>query len=442
MSNRSLVLSIAGLITMLVLVCGLSAISTRTLRDLELAVHTLRGDRLDAAVQLSEAQRGIYLLHDNLLARATASPERRVVLERSDEQLIELIDQQIAAYADTYLLTAEVQGLADFRRTYSALLRARGEALAAIEAGDSEPGPQMAETLEPLFVQSTAQLEELISIQQRVATEIDAAADSNVRLAVIILVADALGVLVVAAGLAVSGLRLVSSSRSIAHSALEHLVHAEERERRRLAYEIHDTAAQTAAGVGLRLRAFAETYAAELDSGARIELDGIVDQTDVLALQTRSLIGGLRPLVLERTGLVEALRQELSVLRHNGLEVEFDENIGGLRLPPSVALVLFRVAQEALANVRKHALTNSARISLRHTRNRIRLEIQDAGCGLQSRPSPLRPSGSHFGLVAMRERIGSVGGRLTIASRPGLGTRVVAEVEIGSAVEVEVAGAA
>lgn len=443
MRNRSMLLTSAGLIAMLMLVCGLSGLSIHTMTDLESAVDTLRRDRLDAAIQLSGAERGLYLLHDNLLARPGASPERRAWLERSDEQLIGYVDQQIAAYADTYLVPAEVQGLADFRRLYSALLHARTQAVGATEVGDSEAAAfQARESFEPLFVQSTAQLEELISIQERVGTDINAAVESRVRLSLTILVVKALSVIVLAATLALFGLRHLSSLRSIARSTLEQLVHAEERERRRLAYDIHDTAAQITAGVRLRLQAFADTHAAELDSGAQLELDGILAQTDALALETRRLISGLRPVVLERAGLVEALRHELCALHRNGLEVDFDENVGRLRFPPDVETVLFRVAQEALTNVRKHARIDSARISLRYARSRIRLEVHDAGCGLQSGPSPLRLPGSQFGLVAMRERIESVGGRLTIASRPGLGTRVIADVEVGSSAEPDVPGAA
>jgi signal transduction histidine kinase len=143
------------------------------------------------------------------------------------------------------------------------------------------------------------------------------------------------------------------------------------------------------------------------------------------------VIAGLRPTVLDDFGLVSALGIQVQSLVSAGWQVEYIENLGTDRLPAAVETALFRVTQEALTNVRKHARTNRVCITLRRERKVVSLTVRDWGCGFV--PSvvnaPLGP-GERIGLPGMRERIARLGGHWQIDSIVGEGTSVSAEVTL------------
>src|SRR5581483_4075670 len=99
--------------------------------------------------------------------------------------------------------------------------------------------------------------------------------------------------------------------------------------------------------------------------------------------EARRVIAGLRPAVLDDFGLEAALRQQLAALRHEGWEIEEQVSLGARRLPLTVETTLFRVAQEALTNVRKHAATTRVRVALRWQGATVRLEVRDWGRGFR-----------------------------------------------------------
>lgn len=149
--------------------------------------------------------------------------------------------------------------------------------------------------------------------------------------------------------------------------------------------------------------------------------------------EARRIIAGLRPTVLDDFGLAAAVRVEVEGLQAAGWAVGYQENLGAERLPATIETTLFRVAQEALANARKHAGTTRADVSLWREGDTVRVEVRDAGAGF--RPSVARAAagpGERLGLLGMSERVALVGGRLTVRSRPGAGTRVIAEVPVPS----------
>jgi signal transduction histidine kinase len=146
---------------------------------------------------------------------------------------------------------------------------------------------------------------------------------------------------------------------------------------------------------------------------------------------TRQEIAGLRAAVLANQGLVGAIRLELEALLSAGWDVQFEEQLGEERLPEAVETTLFRVAQEALTNARKHAHTNRLRVSLWRDARVICLEIRDWGRGFS--PAEMRSSsGPHerIGLAGIQERIGWLQGRCIVCSEPGKGTLIVAEVPL------------
>jgi signal transduction histidine kinase len=145
----------------------------------------------------------------------------------------------------------------------------------------------------------------------------------------------------------------------------------------------------------------------------------------------------LRPTTLDDFGLAAALRLKVEALRAEGWTIRYDEALGEERLPTDLETVLYRVAQEALTNVRKHALTRSVLITLRRQENKVRLEVRDAGCGFDRHEASERVDlGEHVGLSSMQERIVLLGGECRIYSRPGAGTSLAAEVPLPGSREV------
>jgi GAF domain-containing protein len=217
------------------------------------------------------------------------------------------------------------------------------------------------------------------------------------------------------------------------------LLLAQEEERRRVAYDVHDGLAQVAAAAQQHLEAFSSRYRPRGDR-ARQELDVSRELARRTVGEARRVIAGLRPTVLDDFGLATALRKEVEALQAEGWQIRYREELGGERLPPTIETALFRVAQEALENVRKHAQTTRALLALRRIGQTVRLEVRDWGCGFRQ-AAVLASSGpsERVGLPGMQERIAWLGGRCTVRSRPGAGTRILVEVPLAKPREAPVA---
>ncbi len=138
-------------------------------------------------------------------------------------------------------------------------------------------------------------------------------------------------------------------------------------------------------------------------------------------------------------GLATALRLQVEAQRTEGWTIGYDETLGSERLPPTIETTLFGVAQEALTNARKHASTTRARLALERQESKIRLVVQDWGCGFEPLAVLHEASLSeHVGLREMQERVELVSGHLMISSQPGVGTLVVAEVPLLSSNEGDI----
>jgi signal transduction histidine kinase len=147
--------------------------------------------------------------------------------------------------------------------------------------------------------------------------------------------------------------------------------------------------------------------------------------------EAREVIHDLRPTVLDDFGLAAAVRLQVQTLRSEGLEVGLEEALGDERLPPELETTLFRVAQEALTNVRKHARAAAVHVVLDRSGKAVRLMVRDEGRGF--RPDEATKSngpGERVGLSGMRERLSLLGGRFDLQSEPGSGTTVTAEVDL------------
>ena len=212
------------------------------------------------------------------------------------------------------------------------------------------------------------------------------------------------------------------------------LLLAQEEERRRMAYEVHDGFAQLAAAVQLHLEAFAARWR-QRTAGARTELAGLQAMAQQAVREARLVIAGLRPTVLDDFGLAAAIRLEVEALRGEGWEITYEEEWAAQRLPAVVETALYRAAQEALRNVRKHAGPCRVYVGLRHQAQIARLEVRDWGRGFRVNGHLAGEGpGEHVGIPGMHERIALLGGRCTVRSRVGAGTRVVIEVAAPPAV--------
>jgi signal transduction histidine kinase len=213
------------------------------------------------------------------------------------------------------------------------------------------------------------------------------------------------------------------------------LMRAQEEERRRVAYEVHDGLAQVASAAHQHLQAFARRYPPGTERG-RSDLERIVRLVRRSVSDARRIIANLRPTVLDDLGLAATISLEVERLREDGYQVAYQEELGDERLPVAAEIALFRVAQEALTNVRKHAQTQRVRIELRRWEQEVRLEVRDYGRGFDPTAQPLESGpGERVGLAGMQERVSALGGRLEIHSRAGAGTSVAATVSLRRAAQ-------
>jgi signal transduction histidine kinase len=198
-------------------------------------------------------------------------------------------------------------------------------------------------------------------------------------------------------------------------------------EQRHIAYELHDGLAQIVASAHQHLQSFAHHYRPR-SMRTRQELDSVLSMTQNAVREVRRVMAGLRPTALDDFGLATALRLQVQALAVEGWEIEYEAPDSTERLPSAVETVLFRIAQEALTNVRKHAQCSRVRVSLKFDDENYRLEVQDWGAGFDVVALPTALPGKQYGLRGMQERIILVSGQLNIQSSPGAGTQVVAEV--------------
>jgi PAS domain S-box-containing protein len=243
--------------------------------------------------------------------------------------------------------------------------------------------------------------------------------------------AEILGSIALQASTALENARLytelASSERSL-HRLVQRLMQAQEDERGRLAYEIHDGCAQMVAGLQQLLEAYAHDFGAESEA-AELRMDVAIGLARRAVAEIRRVLGGLRPTVLDDFGLERGLQAWVGGCAGSELVVTFESSLGAERLDSSVEIALFRLAQEALANVRKHAGVQTARLRLERHEETLVLEVEDEGRGFDATAAEqCDRAGEQMGLLGMRERIAQIGGRFELMSRRGEGTLVRAVV--------------
>lgn len=209
-----------------------------------------------------------------------------------------------------------------------------------------------------------------------------------------------------------------SSYRKLQRAA-RRVVEVQEEERARWSRELHDGTGQWLVAAKLLVEAAARDIPSRPDQ-ARAHLDKAVLRLQEVSAEVRRISHMLRPLVLDTLGLAAALRHLVQAFdADSGLRCRFTvAGEPGQALPEDVATALYRVAQEALANVRKHANAQTVTLELAFEGQGVRMIIADDGHGFDVGSVVSSPA-SGIGLRNLRERLASVGGRLELASRPG-----------------------
>lgn len=198
-------------------------------------------------------------------------------------------------------------------------------------------------------------------------------------------------------------------------------------ERQRLAHEIHDTLAQGFTSIVMHLEA-AEQGLPGNEAVVRRHLDFARRTARESLEQARRVVQDLQPQQLDQATLAEAIaRVAAAWAEETGLRANVAITGASRPLPPELEVTLLRTAQEALANIRRHASAQQASLTLSYMPDLVVLDVQDDGVGVGRLPTVAGPEGG-FGLQAMRERVTQLGGTLLIESAPGEGTTLVVEL--------------
>ncbi len=227
-------------------------------------------------------------------------------------------------------------------------------------------------------------------------------------------------------GFAASAAAAVATAKSVAEERLRLSIDASEQERKRWARELHDDTLQGLAGLGVML---GSALKARSEDGLRDGVTGAIEQIREEVDKLRALIAELRPAALDEIGLRAAIESLVErTLTTQGLEITTEialaSDEGGQRLAPEVESAAYRIVQEGLTNVGKHASATAAQVRIAETDGQLDVAVRDDGSGFE-------PSAPHtgFGLTGMRERVEMLGGTLAVeSSEAGLGTLVRASI--------------
>lgn len=224
----------------------------------------------------------------------------------------------------------------------------------------------------------------------------------------------------------------VQAREELRGEMLHQIVSAQEMERQRIARELHDGAGQMLTALGMGLAAASDSLTHNPSRGAQ-QLSELKTMNTKVMHELQNLVAGLRPSVLDDLGLVPAIRGLIKDFEgHKGLSAQFAARGHPRRLQPELEIVLFRITQEALTNVVKHAQADTVHVELTMRYQEIQLLIRDNGCGFN--PDEVLHIDSRqrwgWGLLGIEERVALVGGDCHINSQPGLGTAIQVDIPI------------
>lgn len=211
--------------------------------------------------------------------------------------------------------------------------------------------------------------------------------------------------------------------RAAVRSYAARVLAAQEEERRHIAHEIHDDPLQRLIHLAHRMDSLVAQGGPGPTSAALVETR--VELLEIIG-RLRDVARGLRPPGLDQLGLVAAVRGLLADVEDaHAIPLEFEVTGTQVRLAPDAELGAFRIIQEAVSNITRHASAHAARVGLHYDENALRIRIADDGIGFDPRPG-MGTGGAQLGLMGMRERANLLGGRLVVTSTPGKGTAIEA----------------
>ena len=208
---------------------------------------------------------------------------------------------------------------------------------------------------------------------------------------------------------------------------MRHAIQASEAERRRIASDLHDGVVQELTGVSLSLAAASRSGSAD---ASRMGEASASLRSSIKSL--RSLLVEIYPPNLHEEGLEFALGDLLGGVSNRGIAVKLDVELGKAKLSSSTVGLMYRSAQEALRNVISHSGASRVRLAARTSGNDAIITVDDDGRGFTPGQIEGKPDDGHFGLRALAGLIADAGGRLTVLSAPGAGTRVEVRLPINS----------
>ncbi|MEE9616749.1 MAG: PAS domain S-box protein, partial [Anaerolineae bacterium] len=223
----------------------------------------------------------------------------------------------------------------------------------------------------------------------------------------------------------------IDAARARAEGLAARVVQAQEEERRRIARELHDEVGQLLTGAKLSQEMLVADLPAELAELRERALEN-VDLIDETMDVVRKLSLDLRPAALDELGLRAALEWHIERYQHRtGLQVILRQEAIPSQLPDPLATAVYRIIQETLTNVARHASAESVVVEVACVDRNLRVQVTDDGCGFDA-ATVLRTglAEGHFGLVGLQERATLLGGKARIESAPGKGTRIAVELPL------------
>ncbi|MFC1981215.1 PAS domain S-box protein [Chloroflexota bacterium] len=213
------------------------------------------------------------------------------------------------------------------------------------------------------------------------------------------------------------------------HYYLQQVTRVQEEERKRIARELHDEILQRLIAISRQLEKITSSDALWEESLQTVR--SFKKQVEVAVQEIRRFSHDLRPSILDDLGLLSALELLTNDLEQQGIATSFKAIGEGRRLVPEVEVMLFRIAQEAATNIRRHAQASMAELVIEFCDAKVRLSIKDNGSGFDvpQRAEDLASTGK-LGLVGIHERTKLLGGSLTVESRLGKGTIVTVEIPV------------
>jgi signal transduction histidine kinase len=251
--------------------------------------------------------------------------------------------------------------------------------------------------------------------------------------------ADLLMMMANEAAIALENARMLDSLRSQqlqVEQLLGQVVLAQEEERNRISIDLHDSVAQWLVAASYGMQAFRQSLPPDESEKARQELADMEHTVTRSLRELRRVVIGLRPPALDELGLAHALKKSLDDFKMEGVIYRYTQVGEPCRLASSMEITIYRVVQEALANIRKHAKADHVNLRVEFREDSLFVEIRDNGQGFNLASTlDSAISVGHLGLLGMKQRIDMLGGEIYIKTREGKGTTISVSLPIQIPVE-------